>query len=112
MSVRSSWLSRSASDRGAVRPEEDEDDRERGDEEQAGSQDLAPVGVRELARAVSGDRGEVARDERQHAGGDERDEPGDEGDRNVGTGDRIVHGQDLGLVESRREAAAMLGRSA
>ena len=49
MSVRSSLvLAQLAAEGGRREAQEDENGRERGDEQEAGRQDLAPVGVREL----------------------------------------------------------------
>ena len=66
---------------GRAQPEQDEDGRERGDEDQApGDQPRvdAPVADRGARPAH---RGQVARHERQHARRDERDEAGREGQR-------------------------------
>ena len=57
---------------GRGQPEQDEDRREAGDEEQAGHEDAPPARALELGGRDAGDRREVAGHERQHAGGEER----------------------------------------
>src|SRR5215218_511983 len=64
---------------GRGQTEEDEDRREAGDEEEAGAEDPAPAGVVELARRDPRHRRQVARHQRQDAGGEEGDDPGREG---------------------------------
>ena len=64
---------------GRGQPEEDEDRREAGDEEQARAEHAAPAGVVELAGRDAGHRREVAGHQRQHAGGEEGDDPRREG---------------------------------
>ena len=109
-------LAKPAAQRGRREAEQDEDGGERRDEQQARGQHLAPVGAGELVGLEPGDRGEVAGHQRQHAGGHERDEAGDEGDRNVGAGDRIVQVGRPGRVQlsaaaSRRRCSAASGCS-
>ena len=107
-------VAQALAERGRGQPEEDEDGRERGDEQQA--RDRAPGASRSSSisstRTPVIDR-EVAGHQRQHAGREERDQPGDEGDRDVGSVD-WVHGSFLpggcarGSVQRRREAAPVL----
>ena len=73
--------------------------------------------MRQSASSISstlhpGDHREVAGHERQHARGEERDQPGDEGDRDVGSVDWVHRScstaAGAGSVERRGEAAAVL----
>jgi hypothetical protein len=71
-------------ERRSGQPEQDEDRREGEDEEEARRQDAAPISLLDLADADPGDRRKVARDQRQHARGEERDQSGGEGHRHIG----------------------------
>ena len=64
---------------GRGQPEEDEDGREAGHEDQARAEHPPPIGPLELADGHPGDGRQVPGDEGQHARGDERHEPGAEG---------------------------------
>jgi hypothetical protein len=75
---------RRAADGSRAGAEQDEDDGEAEDERQARPDDALPHPT--LAEAVDldgRDRGEVARDERQHARRDHRQQPGEERDRDL-----------------------------
>ena len=89
-----------AADPGRGQPEEDEDRREAGDEEQAGGEHPAPAGPLEVGGGDPGDRGEVAGDQRQHAGGEERDEARRERREHADSGRRIAfHAADSGAPD-------------
>ena len=76
----------------AVAPERDEDHREPGNEEPDAPQHRAQGGGRrrtipaglQFGGREARDHGDVARHERQHARGDEREDPGPEGDEDTG----------------------------
>ena len=98
-------------DRRGGQPEEDEDQRERGDEQQARDQHAAPVGVVELGRLEAGHRREVAGHEGQHARGEERDEAGREGGEDADAAGIGVHRErSSASVKRRGEPAAVLAR--
>ena len=71
--------------------EQDEDRREARAEEQAGRQHLRPVGLLELVGRDPGDRRQVAGDQRQDAGGEERREPRGERDEDSDSCCWVVH---------------------
>ena len=72
------WVVDEATGTGDERPEDDEDDGEPGHEREACENDPPAHDL-----GVSGDGGQVARDERQDAGSHEGQQPGQEGERDV-----------------------------